>query len=211
MSVTTDQYAILDDAFKYFNGKLFEGKLPDILITLNRLNKRTKGYHWFEKFQGRKNKKQKLSEIALNPDFFDEDYIEILDTLVHEMTHQWQNYFGNPSRAGYHNWEWANKMKEIGLQPSSTGEVGGKEVGQRMDDYIISGGQFEIVAGAFLLQHKEIEWSSIKEPDKEKKERNKTREKFVCKKCMQSVQAKKTANIVCGDCMEKMVIEKEDD
>jgi hypothetical protein len=33
-------------------------------------------------------------------------------------------------------------MKEIGLQPSNTGMVGGKETGQRMMDYIIPDGAF---------------------------------------------------------------------
>jgi hypothetical protein len=33
-------------------------------------------------------------------------------------------------------------MKSIGLQPSSTGAVGGKETGQRMSDYIIPDGPF---------------------------------------------------------------------
>jgi hypothetical protein len=33
-------------------------------------------------------------------------------------------------------------MKAIGLQPSSTGMVGGKETGQHMSDYEIPGGPF---------------------------------------------------------------------
>ena len=36
-------------------------------------------------------------------------------------------------------------MKAIGLQPSSTGMVGGKETGQHMSDYVIPGGPFETV------------------------------------------------------------------
>ena len=40
---------------------------------------------------------------------------DILGTLVHEMCHQWQHELGNPSRSGYHNKEWGNKMKEVGL------------------------------------------------------------------------------------------------
>jgi hypothetical protein len=45
----------------------------------------------------------------------------ILSTLVHEMVHVWQETYGNPSRRGYHNRQWAEKMREVGLQPSSTG------------------------------------------------------------------------------------------
>ena len=35
------------------------------------------------------------------------------------------------------------KMKEIGLQPTSTGQTGGREFGQKMSDLIIEGGAFE--------------------------------------------------------------------
>ena len=37
--------------------------------------------------------------------------------------------------------QWAAKMREIGLQPSSTGEEGGKETGQSMSHYIIPDGR----------------------------------------------------------------------
>lgn len=204
--ITQKQYKVLDDAFEHFNKNLFEGKLPDVLITLHR-HHRYEGYHWFEKFEAREGVKNKVSEIALNPDIFsDKSDKDILDVLVHEMCHQWQFYFGTPSRKGYHNWEWASKMIEIGLQPSSTGEPGGKQTGQSMSDYIINGGKFDIVAGAFLLKNK-IEWNSIRETVKEKKKRNKTREKFCCPQCHQQAWAKKTAKLACGNCMKEMVIE----
>jgi hypothetical protein len=56
---------------------------------------------------------------------------------VHEMVHVWQHAFGKPSAGGYHNKQWAAKMKAVGLQPSSTGYVGGKETGQRVTHYVI--------------------------------------------------------------------------
>ena len=58
------------------------------------------------------------------------------------MAHQWQRHHGKPSRTGYHNKEWAAKMIEVGLVPSSTGEIGGKQVGQHMTHYIADGGAF---------------------------------------------------------------------
>jgi hypothetical protein len=79
----------------------------------------------------------------LNPDSFigrtDE---QIVSTLAHEMKHLEQHRFGTPSKRGYHNKEWAASMKAIGLMPSNTGAVGGKETGQQMDHYIIPGGAF---------------------------------------------------------------------
>jgi hypothetical protein len=42
-------------------------------------------------------------------------------------------------------------MKEVGLYPSSTGAVGGKETGQRMSDYIIDGGPFDLSFGRLAV------------------------------------------------------------
>ena len=35
-------------------------------------------------------------------------------------------------------------MKAVGLMPSNTGAVGGRETGQQMLDYILPGGPFEL-------------------------------------------------------------------
>ena len=61
----------------------------------------------------RRHAEETTDEIALNPaTFHDRTAEEILSTLVHEMVHLWQHHFGTPSRASYHNREWAAKMKE---------------------------------------------------------------------------------------------------
>ena len=66
------------------------------------------------------------------------------------MPHLWQHHFGKPSRTGYHNREWAVKMRAIGLIPSDTGEPGGKEIGQRVTHYIEEGGAFARACSGFL-------------------------------------------------------------
>lgn len=204
-SSTIEQYKDLGNAYEHFNKKLFNNQLPDCLITLNR-KANSYGYYHHEKFQNRKDKRL-ISEISLNPDGFnDRDDIEILSTLAHEMVHVQQFYFGSPPRRGYHDREFSELMRNIGLQTSSTGEPNGKEIGQKMSHYVIQGGKFEIVANAFLLNGSKFHWNSRLE-EKETKERKKTREKFVCPECHQQAWAKKTAKLACGNCMKIMVIE----
>ncbi len=205
--ITQKQYKTLNDAFDYFNEKLFEGKLPDVLITLQRKAK-VNGYHHFEKFEGREDKK-KVTEIALNPDnFTDRTDQEILSTLCHELCHHWQYSFSKPARRGYHDKEWASKMVEIGLMPTSTGEPGGKQTGQRVTHMIVNGGKFEISCGAFLTKGSALHLNSV--PDlKVEKDKKKTREKFTCPSCYQAAWAKKTAKLMCAECEELMVIEGE--
>lgn len=209
MTVTKEQYTNLDLAYDYFNKKLFDSKLPECLITLHR-HRSFGGYHWYNKFTNRKDKSS-ISEIALNPDCFeDQTDIEILSILAHEMVHAQQYVLGDPPRKGYHDRNFAFLMNEIGLQASSTGMPGGKTTGQRMSHYILENGKFEKVATAFLLSGDKLQWNSSKEEKTAGKEKKKTREKWACPKCLQSAQAKKTASLVCGVCMVKMVIESED-
>jgi predicted SprT family Zn-dependent metalloprotease len=86
---------------------------------------------------------KKCHEIAINPEYVARvTLIELMQTLVHEMAHCWQYCYGKPSVKSYHNKQWSNKMKSIGLMPSSTGQPGGAFTGQNMMDYPLPGGKF---------------------------------------------------------------------
>src|ERR1700691_2480214 len=138
-TITQAQYRALQHAYEFFNKELFAGKLPNVLVTLQR-HAKAKGYFSPNQFTGR-SESSTAHELAMNPDSFtgrtDE---EILSTLTHEMAHVWQQAHGTPPRRSYHDRQWAAKMKEIGLQPSTTGEPGGKETGQSVTHYILPGG-----------------------------------------------------------------------
>lgn len=147
-SPTEATYDELQIAFDFFNTHLFDSQLPQCLITLQR-EKRTYGYFSPERFINSDG--EKTDEIAMNPAYFAIcPPEEVLQTLVHEMTHLWQYHFGKAGRAGYHNKEWAFKMESIGLMPSATGKEGGAKTGDKMSDYIIKGGRFEKWLLAYL-------------------------------------------------------------
>src|ERR1700728_4580148 len=149
---TTNPYTSLDAAFAFFNARLFDGRLPACLITMQR-SKSAYGYFAGGRF-GSKDGKEVTDEIALNPSHFHERSTEqSLSTLVHEMTHLEQHHFGKPSRSGYHNKEWPGLMKAVGLIPSDTGGApGGKEIGQKVSHYIESGGRFQRVCAQLIEQ-----------------------------------------------------------
>ena len=207
---TAKTYKTLDDAFAYFNRHLFGGRLPTCLITMQR-SKSAYGYFAGDRF-GSKDGKEVTDEIALNPSHFRERSSEqSLSTLVHEMTHLEQHHFGKPSRAGYHNKEWAKLMREVGLIPSDTGAPGGKEVGQRVSHYIEAGGRFEracadLVKRGFDPLYVEL-WSEGGEKIRKKKAASKTR--YACPGCQTNAWAKPDVYLVCGDCDVRMVTEED--
>jgi len=207
----TDIQNQLNGAFACFNTALFNNKLPKCIITISS-SSRQHGHYIKERFTARKTEtldegNQYMDEIALNPDSFDRDDIVILGTLVHEMVHLWQDVFGEPSRAAYHNKEWGTKMEELGLMPSDTGLEGGKRTGQKMSHYIIYGGQFEERAKTylnnFLLDYRGQKSIGVSAPKK------KSKVKYTCPECNQNAWAKPGASLICG--LDEEHMESEDE
>ncbi len=208
--ITREEYAGFDGAYEWFNRKLFGGKLPPCLITLQR-KARSHGYFANERFGHRSDREQRTDELALNPDtFVGRSDKEILSTLVHEMCHCWQQHFGKPSRTGYHNRQWAAKMIEVGLIPSDTGLEGGKQTGQHMTHYIVDGGVFDLVADQLLATDFRLNWQSAAE-GRRARPKGKSKVKYTCPSCGQNAWAKPDAALVCGECMEAMEAQDQED
>lgn len=158
LSPTTVTYPELESAYKLINDRLFQGQLPYVLITLQRKEKRVAGYFSPRRFVSPIG--QLTDELALNPAYLGHhNTLYGLQTIAHEMCHIWQFHFGNASRKGYHNKEFATKMESIGLMPSDTGQPGGNKVGQKMDDYVIAGGPFEQLANDLMGTGFRFPWS----------------------------------------------------
>lgn len=153
---TDETYSALERAFTHFSKELFGGTLPRCLISLQR---RKGTYGFFEARKWDNAKGELADEIALNPQHLGEGSLEEgLSTLAHELCHLWQHHHGQPGRGQYHNREWAEKMKEIGLYPSSTGEPGGKETGDRMHHYIVPDSPFTKACQKLIGRGFELPW-----------------------------------------------------
>jgi predicted SprT family Zn-dependent metalloprotease len=221
---TLQAYKELQEAYDYFNQELFSGKLPNCLITMQR-RKHALGYFAKKRFENTSG--DTTDEIAMNPQYFKRLGInELLSTLVHEMAHLWQFHFGSPGRGRYHNREWAQKMEDIGLMPSSTGMPGGKKTGDCMSDYMIEGGRFEKSLKNLLGKGFMVSWSDrcvrllIKNEDgvgnntnSEGKIQtiqivslnNSNRNKYSCAECGINAWGKPGLNIACGDCRIQLI------
>lgn len=89
-------YSELQQAYDFFNSVLFNGDLPDMLLTFQR-GRNTFGYFAPERFTG----ESSVSELAMNPDYFGgRSLADTLSTLVHEMVHVWQHYTPGVKNAG---------------------------------------------------------------------------------------------------------------
>ena len=199
LNPTKETYTELQKAYDYFNRALFKNMLPQCLITLQRKG-RTHGYFSLQRFQHTSRKEILVDEIAMNPDHFKKQPLaKVLSTLVHEMVHVQQAYFGTPSRQGYHNKQWASMMDAVGLVPSSTGETGGERTGQHLSHYIAPDGKFDVACKAFLASGFKLSWAD-KFGDDKTILTTVGRIKYTCESCGLNAWAKQNIVLICGEC-----------
>lgn len=211
---TKDALNFLQDAFEFFNGALFAGRLPEAMVILHR-KRGARGYFAPKSWTVRdRNGKRlegdggRLHEVAICPDACaGRTDIDVLSTLVHEMAHLWQERYGKPSRGGYHNGQWVEEMKRIGLDPWSM-STGDKGTGNQVTHKIRAGGFFETAAIKFLGQHTGRLGFEALVPEKKPKAA-KSKVKFQCPDCDMAAWAKPTAELACGVCM--VAMDKEDE
>ncbi len=215
-SVTKREYSELDRAYKFFNEKFFHSQLPPTLITLQRKGK-AMGYFHGKRFKGVDDGQETVDELALNPDCFGLGDYETLNTLVHEMCHVWQAHHGKPSRNGYHNRQWAEKMVAIGLMPFDTkrhteedirqlavDQI--KQTGQSVSDFPIPNGLFDRQAKALLASGWHIKWESKMLAGKRSHQRKKQNKvKYHCSVCGANAWGKPILQLMCGTCMVTML------
>ncbi len=207
MTPTGQAYRPLAQAFRHFNTEIFDGALPPVLLTLKRSGRTTRGHYTPGRFKERTGAGH-ADEIALNPSYFREPLEQTLATLVHLMTHAWQQHFGSPSRNGYHNREWADKMLAIGLRTSSNGLAGGKVTGQQMSQYAISNGNFDKSTRRLMQNGFDIVWAEsleLNDAASNSVPGPKGRMLWHCPQCRQKAWAKPTAKLACGRCQTALI------
>lgn len=196
-----ETYEALDEAFHHFNAALFEERLPVPFFTLQR-KKGCHGYFWAEQYQDR-GKTEYAHEIALNPLTMCRDVKTVLSTLVHEMVHLEQQEYGTPGKGGNHNVEWGKWMDRVGLEPTSTGQPGGKRTGRKVAHMIVEGGPFDKACDDLLSRGFTLNWHATEQQVGAKKV-DKSKVRHTCPSCGQNAWAKAGARISCGDCDEMM-------
>ena len=222
---TEEQFQALNRAYQYFNRKLFNNQLSGCILNFSR-KKNTHGFMAPQRWRRVGEEEYSTHEISLTPLTLYRSPIEVFSTLVHEQVHLWQWDFGSPSRNGYHNKEWANKMEEVGLMPSDTGKSGGKKTGQSMTHFIIEGGRYEesfkdmpeeftlpfaslegdlfksLINGNPSTTSKKGKMNPIDARLKKLRTVSRKKTKYTCPNCNVNVWGKPSLHINCGDCNE---------
>ena len=199
----------LQTAYTFFNTELFGGKLPNCIILLHR-KKGAHGYYWAERF-GTRDTKSKIDEIALNPTSMrDRDDRTTLSTLVHEMCHLEQQHFGKPGKGAYHNKEWGDMMRRVGLEPVNAADKRKPPLGTKVTHTIVEGGVFDTACATLLKSGLSLPYSERRFTVEEKtraRAKRASKTKFTCPSCDAACWGKPTLQVICAECEELMEAE----
>lgn len=163
--------------------------------------------------------KEKVQYLGINPYYLDRTVPEVLATLCHELCHVYENAYIHIPRGGYHDKQWAELMRDCGLEPKFLNKSK-----TAVSHTIIEGGAFDKFVTSFLEKHGEdyfhicsysrlleVRPSAVQgggedgEPradnaDKPVKKYNRNKVKYTCPDCGAKVWGKAGLGIECMNC-----------
>jgi hypothetical protein len=206
---TVPQAETFQGLFDYLNDNLFDGQLRDCMLMFSRNANVIGGYFspdkWYNEETG-----QSIHEIGLNANILTEQgFIDIVDTITHEMIHleQWLN--GTPGRMGYHNKEFMARCDQLGL------DTAGK--GQTVSTRVRSGGDVERVALEmpdsllfdWMANPLDIPGAQGQAPEPgtppPKPKKSGKRSVYQCPQCGMKLWGKGGLTVLCGECDRRLV------
>ena len=107
-------HAELERAFAFFNARWWSGQLPVPVFAFFAQPPRTRRLGHYRARSWREPDGSPRDEIVLYADLaLSQGLDSVLETLLHEMVHVWQEYFGRPSVR--HNAAWHAEAARVGL------------------------------------------------------------------------------------------------
>lgn len=196
--ISSKQIQYLENIFNYYNEKLFENKLPEVVLSFSR-DPKMSGMFLPGKW-GNENKT--VHELVINSDFFKPTEMEFHQMIVHEMCHLFQFEFGTPGKRGYHNLEFQEIMNRVGLQTSDSGTPEGFKTGYKMADYPIESGSF-LQAFQNISNVYPVDFSIEPKTEIKPKTNQGSRTKYSCS--CSNIWGKDNLQVSCNSCKQSFV------
>lgn len=200
----------LEHMYNSLNTDFWDGELPQVIVTVQ---SKPGTYGHSSRARVWQRKEDSLFEINIAAEVLAEPIEETIDTLLHEMVHIYcrlHEIKEVSNGASYHNKKFKEIAEKHGLSCIYTGSRAGWNTtpGDNLVEYAIEKGWDEIQISRSTVQPIRIGAAGVRSAGSMitggSKAPSSTR-KLICPKCGQTVRATKKVNILCGDCMERMV------
>lgn len=197
----------LEKIFRAVNADLFGGEIEEPIITIQST---PTAYGHCSVFKTWQVKGEDRHELNISADYLNRPIENTVATLIHEMTHllNLQRGIQDCSRGGsYHNKRFKEEAEKHLINIDYDPRIGYSVTSptEELIEYIINKGFEEILMNhgnglAIGISGGKSGGSGLTIGPKKSSTR-----KLQCPVCGNSVRATKTVNIICGDCMEKML------
>lgn len=188
-------------AYNKLNERFYNNELPEVMIVIFETAKQN-AYGWFTPSKVWKDVDgtTEMHEIAMSAEYMNRDWIQVMQTLHHEMIHLYChiNNIKDTSRNGrYHNGKFKEQCEKHGFEYKITSPD--KSIGWSRAE--LTEETQRIIAEEFELNPEAFKLARAIAP---KRERRKNRSKYECLNCEYSLRGKSGLNINCGDCEEAL-------
>lgn len=206
----------LEKIFRVLNTTYFDGQLEEPVITIQstpRAYGHVTQYKLWQRADG-----EGRHELNIGAGTLNRPIENVVATMIHEMVHLWNMKKGikDCSRGGtYHNKKFKEAAEARGLSISYDERIGWSitEPTDPLLDFIIKQGWEDIQMGRFegCFNGSDTSTGGTQTTGAGgtsgagTSKRTSSTRKLACPKCKQSVRATRSVNILCGDCMEKML------
>lgn len=192
----------LHKAFDSLNKHFYGGNLPEVaIVPLSTFKKQAYGWFTPDKVWVDKEGQNKLHEIAIGAEYLNRPYLEVIETLHHEMIHLYchlKEIKDTVKKGKYHTDKFKSECLARGFHYEMTepntkfGWAWPKLTDETME--IVKG--FGLDESAFELAR----------AVSQKKKKTKETFKYMCPACETKVRVKKELNIKCNDCDEDFIL-----
>lgn len=200
----------LEKIFRVLNAHYFSGELEEPIITIQS-TPRAYGHVTVAKAWHKQNGEQR-HELNIGAGTLDRPIESVVSTLLHEMVHLYnlQNGIQDCSRGGmYHNKKFRDAAVARDLDISYDSRIGWSitQPTEALIDFIITEGWSDIRMGRDEgFSSRGIGGKAGGQTGKPAIPKPSSTRKYICPCCRNSVRATKSVNLICGDCMERMVL-----
>ena len=212
MNIIGNALTELYRVFNIVNKDLFESKLPEPVITIQKGRKKSLGHFTLDKIWVSKDSEENelddnvsKYEININPLYFKErSAVEIIETLLHEMCHYMNKILDiKDCNGNNHNKKFKEMAESVGLICEKCNGVGYgfTRLSSDLEKYIKN----EIMPDESVFTYFRTEIA------KERKPREKKTFKYHCPNCGLEIKAKKGVKVVCTDCKKPFEMEVVDE
>lgn len=204
----------LEKAFRLLNDEFFNNELPTPIITVIPTPRAYAHYVPYDIWETKDSRKR---EINIASGTLDRPLENILASLIHEMTHMYCDIILNEqdtsNKGVYHNKIFKREAEAHGLIVTRSEKYGYShtEPAERLLDFVLEHNELreiEMCRETSSLVSVSIgthtgNSNGLKPINTNT---NSHHRKYICPCCGNSVRATKQVNIICGDCMQKMIV-----